>query len=906
MTIFFGLELDDLVFPTAWQTQANIHYCGPKGFLLLLESHLGLSGYPGNTEYLRIEQYRQLLLKYLGQQQKAFFQASFQADQLATATTLLAWRDELLLAGWDFDVQDDMPDRLRVLATVEQYLRTNNSMHQLSSGFADRFIEMEKMLSRRKQPIENIFLNEPIQLLPGHFRKILNSLQSLGAEIIENASAKVETKTDLDRFKYFLTHPGHSEQKWELRKDGTLMILKSKRETTAASYLAKLFRKNSLFRPLCLIPEKNRTLDNALIQEGLPSLGIRSASLARPSLQILKLVPAFLWRPIDPYKILEFVSLSLKPLADDLGKLIAQQMAQTPGLKGEGWYIMINRYFDQLKIKAATDPSINFQEIKNQFDFWFDRRPYDVHGKVPKEEVADIFRYLAKWAIKTFDEGNSKNNSMLVLHQQSQNITELLEALPESENQLGNLQLERIVRTIYEPSPYVFQEKQKGHLPYIHKLSAMTSPASKLVWWNFIHNETDHFFSSWYEEELDYLQSCAVGLTGPKEKNHLQLWQRKQPILRTQNQLILVIPEMVEGSKVQTHPLWGDLEACFENLKSISYNLDLESEKKALATKFELPQYTLLSQRQLGNPKALIQIESKDQLGKNEEESFSSLDSLFYYPYKWVFKHKIKLKKSSILSIVDDKTLMGNLAHRFFELMLRQDITSWQKSDVEEWIDQQSYRLLSREGAVLLMYGREPERLAFINKLKYAAWSLIYLIQKNGWTVLETEKVLAGKFLGMPVKAKADLVLSRGSEMAVVDLKWRGASRRQRIIKNEEDLQLVMYAKLLTEDHGWAHTAFFIMEEGKMITRNNQAFKEALAVDPDCDHIIVNERIWAKMEATFQWRIEQLAKGLIEVRTKSTVEELEEIYGGQLMEVLEMKSEDASFDDYRTLINLLD
>ena len=126
------------------------------------------------------------------------------------------------------------------------------------------------------------------------------------------------------------------------------------------------------------------------------------------------------------------------------------------------------------------------------------------------------------------------------------------------------------------------------------------------------------------------------------------------------------------------------------------------------------------------------------------------------------------------------------------------------------------------------------------------------------------------------------------------------------VIRNEEDLQLIMYSKLLTEDHSWAHTAYFIMQDGKMIARNELAFKDITVVNEGCDHIEINERIWDKMQKTYQWRMEQIKKGKIEIRCKQTEEELEEIYGEALLDLLEMKSEDAPFDDYRTLINLIE
>ena len=911
MTIYFGLELDDLVYPVSDETNGGTHYFGPMGLLFMLESHMGLIGHPSDNEYLRIEQYRQLLRKYLEENANAFYKASFEVDQFATATEILERRDELLLAGWDFSNNDSTPERLQVISNIEKQIHENNSL--LYPGYADRFIAILNYLGTRQHPIKKLFHNEPFELLPKHIQKLFSTFVKSGITVNPISAKETKGSTDLHRFRKFIFGPDGPKEKIKAQQDGSLLLLKTKRETDAATFLAQLFNKNRKYRPLVLVPEKNRALDNALIQESVPSLGILSASLARPSLQILKLIPTFLWQPIDPYKILEFVSLSVKPLADDLARLIANQMAQSPGMKSDNWYGMITRYFETLKERALSDKTINYQQIRNQYEFWFERTRYDISDKVPKEEVIEIFDYLSEWAFKVYDEsaqnnsnGNeNKNNSMLVLSQQAKKVTELLHALPDSETELNYLELERIVRTIYQPSPVEFKAREKGHLPHIHKTSNIIGSTQKLLWWNFVDREPDHFFSKWYKNELSYLESLNIHLTGPIEKNQLQIWQKKRPFVHTQEGIFLIMPQMVEGQEVQVHPLYGDLEACFDDLETISFSLDNDATKQQLENYFRVPDQSSISHHQLGQPKAMLQIKEAAQLHHNEEETFTSLDNLFYYPYQWAFRYKSKLRKSSILSVVNDVTLMGNLAHRFFELIFQQDVHEWNKSDVEKWINSKAYTLLSREGAVLLMYGREPERLAFINKIKYAAWSLLHMIQNNGWSVIGTEQDLEGKFMNISIKAKADLVLKRGSEYAVVDLKWRGAARRERIIKSEEDLQLVMYAKLLTEDHTWAHTAYFIIEAGKMVTRNNLAFKEAIAINPDCDHIEINQRIWDKMEATFLWRLQQLQNGNIEIRTKSTSNELEEIYEGQLMELLEMRNEDAPFDDYRTLINLI-
>lgn len=917
MTLFFGLKLDDSVYPTQI-TDKNIaigyQYCGQQHLLNLLEIHLGLVGHPHNNAHIRIEQYRQALRKYLESNPDVFYKMSFEADELATANALLERRDELILANWDFEIEETMPARLQTLAEIETELNNKNKDEplRLNFGFADRFQLVIKALEKKTTPIQQIFLNEPLRLLPQYLKVLFRKLENQGVQVEELALQTDFDGSDLGQFRKALFDKKNGKRKKSRAKvDGSLVIIKAKRETEAAEFLAKLFRENRDFKPLCLIPEKNRMLDNALIQEGLPSLGIQSASLARPVLQILKLVPTFLWRPIDPFKIMEFVSLAVKPLRDDLANLIATEMAQTPGLRSDRWEMMIRTYFEDLEKRAVTDQNIKVKAVRKQYDFWFRRQRYDIGAVVPKNEVLEIFETVQQWASDEFEHLGGKQPSLLVLSEQARRICELLNAFPETETHLSHLQLERIVKTIYEPSPITFKEREVHHLPLVHHSSAVIQKVEDLVWWNFSQNEVDHFFTRWYKKEQAFLASKNVTLLTPKEENQLLLWQRPRAILHCHNRLFLVISEMIEGKEVQLHPLYSDLEATFDNLENLIFDLNSLSNNNTLAN-FHIGQKITIQTKNLGQPKPYLTVTNNKNIATSESETFTSLESLFYYPYKWVFKYKLGLKKTSILSVVKEPTLMGNLAHRLFEIMFnRPDVLSWNKTEVQSWVAQNVKKLLEREGAVLLMYGREPEKTAFVNTLQYSAWNLINMIRNNGWQVEAIEKSIEGDFNGKRIKAKADLVLKNDKgQFTILDLKWRGAARRQRMIKSKEDLQLVMYAMLLTKDKAVAQTAFYIIQDGKMIARNNSAFKEALAVLPDVDYFETNNLIWHRMIETYRWRLSQLEKGQIEVRTESTYPDLEEPGESSTYDdfdnFLEMKNDDAPFDDYKTLINLVE
>jgi hypothetical protein len=922
--IHFGLNFDNPVFPRSDTDRPNASdteggaskpvsdgethfYLGSKSFLRFLETHLGLAGHTERIEHIRIEQYRQALSRYRKDYPSVFYQISFEADQLACAQALLARRDELVLAGFDFALSLDLPERLKVLVDIEnQYLMNDDGSSRIVMGEADRFRAVMSKLENQTVPIAKIYLNENLSLLPPQYKRLLNHLESQGIELRLKMpfSTTESVASDLQTFKNFIQNKLPRGEKQTLLGDGSLVILETNSDTEGAAFIAKLLRLNPDFEPTFLIPDKYRTLDEAFIQEGLPVFGLPSASLGRPTLQLLKLIPTFLWRPLDPYKILEFVTMPAKPLDHDLATVIANIIAQRPGIGSEHWFIEINRFFETLYDKAAEDATINVGKIKTQFDFLFDRPTYDAARAAPKSEITSLFAYLKDWASEEFEANGSKNTSLIVLSEHARRIEEFLNELPASEAFLSYLELERIIRTIYEPAPIQPRPQEMGHYAHVTQGDCLLEPVDSLIWWHFTDTEGVHFFSRWYKEEAQYLQERGVFLQTPQDENARMLHQRVQAVLRTANQIFFIYPKKANGETTAEHPLFSHLRACFYRLEDIVVHVPTETAKFEALTQWIPPQYFALQQTRFEKIKPILELPA-DKLNPRSYETLTSLESLFYYPHQWVFKHKAKLNKSSILSIVKENTLKGNLAHRFFELVLKEDFSKWTRDDVHIWVETHKTKLFRSEAATLMLYGYEPERALLARQLKHAIWTLISHIQNNGWQVHETEQDLSGKFLETPVKGKADVVLLRGGEYCVLDLKWSGVAYRERLIKNAEDLQLVMYARLLTDDDSWAHTAYFVIEKARLLARNTSAFAEIKPLMATDDAFAINDQIWTKMKKTYEWRLAQIEKGHVEIRTQQTVKDLEDIYGMALLEVLEMRDEDNKFDDYRTLIGLV-
>jgi hypothetical protein len=308
-------------------------------------------------------------------------------------------------------------------------------------------------------------------------------------------------------------------------------------------------------------------------------------------------------------------------------------------------------------------------------------------------------------------------------------------------------------------------------------------------------------------------------------------------------------------------------------------------------------------------------------------ESPTALEDLLYYPHKWVFRHQLDLRGTPILSISSENRLRGNLSHLFIERLLnaiKAREVAMDKAEVQAWIYENADVLFQREGAVLLEYGQEPERIQFIRTMAYSAWSLVHYIKENGWRIRGSEERVIGELEpmgGQEVRGRADLVLEREKngqfEVAIVDLKWRGKTVFRNLLRNAKDVQLCLYAEFIRQNKvvdGKAaspqpdavHTAYYVLRDAQMLSRNELAFANIETVIGPEEANVVQEETLKKIRATFNWRWEQFADGIVEIRSEETLGALEDLYLDEPHDDrLEMEAGDARFDDYRSLIGLV-
>jgi hypothetical protein len=137
-----------------------------------------------------------------------------------------------------------------------------------------------------------------------------------------------------------------------------------------------------------------------------------------------------------------------------------------------------------------------------------------------------------------------------------------------------------------------------------------------------------------------------------------------------------------------------------------------------------------------------------------------------------------------------------------------------------------------------------------------------------------------------------------------VDFKWGSKGRFEQKIKNKMAVQLAMYAKLIGESKQ-IHTAYYLINHQRMLAFNRAAFKESDLPGLELESAVVLTEMNDKIEKTLAFRFDQLAKGVIEIRTGHTASLLEEMYqndGIDIDGIYEMPNTTNEYDAYKSLI----
>lgn len=884
MKIFFGTGLDNPGFPSLVNQDKPVscgeEYMGPEKLISWLCLHLGISTNLLPQSY-RIEVFKQSLEEYLKTDSNAFYRRSFETDGLGTATYLLSWRDQLKIAGWNFKAETEIPERLKAIALIE-------SRFKKAPGKADLFPLIIASLQEKDTnvPLEIIQLHEDPELLDPAFQQLFNLFKSKGVKIdyrkVEGLNAKKES-SNLYRIQQALLNRFETKPLGKIKlssKDSSIRILTFKDDLFASQWLCKLLRNNPDYKPLLLAGLDALSLDKAFHLNGLPPVGSTTEKNSASLLQVFRLIHFFLWKPVDPYKLLEFLNLELSPVSRSLCKKLAEIVASSPGINGERWNNIITEYLANIKEHHPD----KHQKLNEKLEFWFSIEAMEENPGAPVDRISKLYNELGKWARESSNNPHyiHFHSDFKILFGQCKELKNVLESY-DPQALIPKVQLEKWVDTICTRQKIAVLSAKKGALDRVLLPENITAPTSSIIWWNCFENNLPTYSSPWTKAEEEYLKKRNVQLYSVRAKSQLYFRNNILPVFQAQEQVLLLIPEKSNGSQTGNHPLLSALRSLDFDDSSLQYvTISVGKNTAEFLAQMKLPEFEETEQKELPAINAYWNIQPSKQL-LTEKISYSSLALLLQSPYQWFLQYEAKIWPGSFLDMVNEFAFKGNLAHRICEIFFSSpENLKLKDGQIRLWVKEEVQKLLPQEGAIFLMKGKENELQDFTGKLQNSISDLTRQIWENGWTVEGTEKKIEGHFEGFAFTGSIDLLLkNKAGKKAIIDLKWTLSSRKyQNILKEEKDMQLALYAAFAggeNENPDFCATAYYLLAHTKMYTRNKECFKDAIIVSPEDgkNHVDVYRDLTRKIKNSLKLRLEEIASGKLEVGEGIELDELD-------------------------------
>jgi RecB family exonuclease len=896
MKISFGMSLDGYQAAKPENRFGEVT-TGPLGLLSILETRLGLVGiWP--PQPVRVVQYLGCLQSV--DDGKRFYSESFKVDGLAVAQTLLNWRDQWIMAGWNGTADEADPKRIRDLAAVEKV-----AAEKLGWGMGDRLRAVIAALAVSKSGITAVESLDPLTSLPTLWRKVLKTLQASERPVLPQPPRSRSRKSDDDlvRLQQAFTEGGDVGTKQKLKGDGSVVMLRAQTETVALKAVASLLAANQASSTAVLAGQFQASLDRALSATDQPETGGAWVSPWRPALQVLPMLLSLLWEPLDPLRLLEFLRLPVSPLPDKLRFPLAKVVAEHPGIGGSEWKKAVKAWSS-----SSTDkPSARRRSKGDPLDEWILFQRNDPTGATV-DQVLALAQKVSQWAVGRIAMIQPEDPQRPLLIGARKQALELQHALEEwcsaGNDTISRVQLERLLdqvsaKGVSLPGRYA----NCGHVAVYDDPAMFIEAVDQVYWLDFTAPQMTSRWP-WSKEELAGLRRSGAEFPVISDLLDQQAKTWLQPLQCAGKQLVLVLPPDNGDQADPYHPLWDQITGIVE-VSTIQV--------------IDADQYLRSGQSDLLLPSALVPVDQHSlppltrwwrlQDGRGLEprdtaESFTSLEKILKSPYQWVMEYKARLKASPSLNLLGDNKQKGNLLHALLERLFNDDRLAWRtakQSAVIEWIDINLKSLLEQVGANLLLPGETMARERLFDVAKKAIWELLQQLRKAKVITVAVERALTGSFAGGDLQGRTDLLVTndKGKE-AVIDVKWSdsGNYRRQELATNSH-LQLVLYAVMRQQEQEgqYPSLAFFILQEARLLAQDQSYFPSATTCCVP-DNIKPIKMIWSEILKTWQWRRRQLDKGEIELTVTGT-EEMDMTEAPE--DGLAIKQTNDHFNDFRVL-----
>lgn len=841
MKIRLGLQLDG---QRGWHAKNSLNEItvGTNGMLSILETQLGLIT-ESVPQSQRVVQYLDCL-KHCDHPNR-FYHLSLQADELGTAATLLGWRDQWYLHGWNGKVDAAVDGRLADMAEVE-HVATSKVV--LSEG--ERLALILQVMEKRKPAISKILLTSELKSFPKRWQQVLSKLPTEFLQLDSELNGELFLHKLQDRLNKVQSGQVFKEEdRLAFVNDGSVVITRAETRLLASRWLAERIS-NGIDDGVLVASDSAALLDDILSSTGQPRHGLSDSSAYRPSLQLLPMALALLWAPLDFNVLISFLSHPVSPIRSYARRQLAGKLAEQPGIGGKKWDQVLNKIDEYYGDEATA--------VREQISTWIDHSRFDQNVGVPIDEVMSRTSKLASYfRVRLADEDAAKRASWNAGYSQTTAFMRTLEQLQlNGTTVIRQRQLQKLLVQVTSrgsANPKLVAEVES--LAVVDEPAALIESFNQVIWWQPVMPGIPKAYP-WSLSEREVLADAGVELPDIDFvlDNIASGWLK--PILAAKEQAVIMLPP----KDAETHPAWLMISAQVRDMTELPLEQIFKGDESVTR------QVVAVSHSPLPQVKRWWHLPPDMPIPKRGHDSFSSLESFLFNPYQWLLRYPASLKASNILSVSDGFLLDGQLAHAIVEYFFAlPDPLSMPETQVMAWFDQTFPQVVETQGAVLLMHGRRSDYEALRYRLRRALKSLLSQLKAANITTVKSELELKGAYSGGEILGYADLVLTNEKgHHAIVDMKWGGKKKYTEKLAENSHLQLGIYAELLRQKTGtWPEVGYYILAESKLITQYDHYFPDASIANKNIDES--TPHLWERFKATHAWRTKLMQDGMVEV-----------------------------------------
>lgn len=813
MRIRFDVDFDGYPWPGPLQEKHAAFgetWVGPRGFLDLLETQLGLTGL-AEPDIIRAA-----ALVPAVRHTPGFWTQSATVDPLGVARTLLQWRDELCSGGWR---GQGLSPRLKDLASLRD---------AIIGGTPDRLARVTYELSRTRTDIQVLELFEERSQYPQLWRNVFAALETSGTQIIEIVPGPAVAIGDLLAARKAGFIP---------KRDGSLQLLRPQGPQIAANTVAAWLANQENLAGTVIVGADS-LLDTALVRHGLPAIGATAGRCDTSLLEILPLVIEMGWSPSDPARALELLTLPTSPVPRGIRGRLVGVLKQWPAIDSDSWREALREGVE--KVEDEKDR----KRIRERLAVLL--LPKVTGSKYPVSELRLRAKTLMNWLQGILSAQDPEREEYKAAMVQCSNFIRLVEVV--GMDTLNRPQLHRLLEDAADDVNSLPQFDAQAGLFGVSTPGAIGGPVQRVVWWNFTRNSAPKPETlPLTPAERAALVGAGVSLPEPTlvAVGMNARWSR--PLQFTESALMLVCPKYGDdGEEQQPHPLWDQIAARAANdreLNKLIVQTPVSSNEPKQRTQDLLPKPQ--PRREWRLPDGMI-------IPPREVESPSGAGALVGCPFQWALQYAGEVNDGDTADLPAEEKLVGLVAHEILARVLRSDpkTPDAAERDAERLFDIEGPRLAT----ILFMPGLERLKQQSRRATGRAAKILVKYLKETKLGVVAIEKTFEGLALGTRFEGRTDLVV--GPPNVVIDLKWDGEKYRKSELQNGAPYQLAAYSQLNRMEGYMPPVAFFIIRTQRMLTTHMGLFSGVTPLEgpPPGD-------VWNALERSYKARLDQLRGG---------------------------------------------